>query len=122
MSKLNNGKPAHGSCAVEHGKLEGATDTDYFYFFCPKCPDRFIMRLLDYEVRDQLGEHPYAEQTTKRAAKAFRIVLKLYCENCKLQDFVKIRNTGWQGGLHKDALYRIAPELENGSRHPLPTP
>ncbi len=47
MSKFNNGKPYHGSNAVSHGKLRGATDTDYFYFFCPKCAHRQIMRILE---------------------------------------------------------------------------
>ncbi len=38
MTKFNNGKPYHGSNAVEGGKLKGATDTDYFYFFLSKMP------------------------------------------------------------------------------------
>ena len=49
MSKFNNGKPYHGSDIVERGRLMGATvGSDYFYFFCPKCPDKYIMRILDH--------------------------------------------------------------------------
>lgn len=51
MSKFNSGKPYHGSSSVQKGNLHGATgETDYFYFFCPRCPDRRILRLLDYAV------------------------------------------------------------------------
>lgn len=53
MPKFNKGKAYHGSESVMNGGLKGSTDTDYFYFFCPKCPDQEIMRVLDYEVRAQ---------------------------------------------------------------------
>lgn len=109
MKHFNNGRPYHGSEAVADGRLEGATGlTDYFFFFCPKCPDRHIMRILDYEVRRELAENPVNEVLEKRAAKGFVLAFKLYCENCKHVDFVKIDNIGLQGGLHKDALYQFA--------------
>lgn len=105
MTKFNNGKPYHGSEAVENGGLEGATGkSDYFFFFCPKCPDRQIMRILDYEVRRELVENPANTALEKKAAKAFILAFKLYCENCKHTDFVKIDNIGLQGGLHRNAL------------------
>ena len=48
MDRFNNGEPYHKFDAVTGGRLEGATDAeDYFYFFCPKCPDREIMRILE---------------------------------------------------------------------------
>ncbi len=105
MKNFNNGKPYHGSEAVENGRLEGATGkTDYFFFFCPKCPERHIMRILDYGVHRDLVENPANKIMAKKAAKAFILVFKLYCEKCKHQDFVKIDNIGLQGGLHKNAL------------------
>jgi hypothetical protein len=105
MIKFNNGKPFHGSEAVMNGQLEGATGkTDYFFFFCPKCPDHQIMRVLDYGILRELPENPANEIFEKKAAKAFVLGFKLYCENCKHKDFVKIDNIGLQGGLHKHAL------------------
>lgn len=109
MTKFNNGKPYHGSADVEHGKLQGATaETDYFYFFCPKCPDRYILRILDYGVHSQDAEHPYKGQVTKKAKRGFALAFRLYCENCKLEDFVKISNTGWQGGKYADVMRSFA--------------
>ncbi|HEV2694540.1 MAG TPA: hypothetical protein VG347_16725 [Verrucomicrobiae bacterium] len=105
MKKFNSGKPYHGSSAVANGKLQGATGgTDYFFFFCPNCPDRHIMRVLDYEVRGELAENQANEVLTKKAEKAFVLAFKLYCEKCKHEDFVKIDNIGLQGGFHKDTL------------------
>jgi len=104
MTSFNNGNPYHGSIAVEDGKLQGATDTDYFYFFCPKCPDKRIMRILDYETRNQEDENPYNTEFKKKAKKGFTLALQLYCEKCKHMDFVKISNMGWQEGTHTEAL------------------
>jgi hypothetical protein len=105
MSEFNDGKPYRGSEAVEKGRLQGATGmADSFFFFCPKCPERHIMRILDYAVHGELAENPTNKLFAKKAAKAFILVFKLYCEKCKHEDFVKIDNIGLQGGLHKDAL------------------
>ncbi len=112
MSKFNNGKPYHGSDAVKGGKLQGATDTDYFYFFCPKCPDKQIMRILDYGLHASEDENPYNAKMKKKAKEGFTLVFKLYCENCKLMDFVKISNMGQQGGSYREVLARIG----NGQR------
>lgn len=108
MKQFNNGKPYHGSEAVENGRLEGATGlTDYFFFFCPQCPDRHILRILDYSVHRELAENPANKILEKKAAKAFILVFKLYWENCRHEDFVKIDNIGLQGGLHKSALLQF---------------
>lgn len=108
MHRFNNGKPYHGSADVEHGKLQGATaETDYFYFFCPKCPDKHILRILDYGVHAELKEHPYKDQVTKEAKRAFILVFELYCERCGFTDFVKISNVAWQGGNYADAMNRF---------------
>ncbi len=104
MLKFNNGKPYHGSSAATGGKLQGATDTDYFYFFCPNCLDKRIMRILDYEVRVEQNENPYNKEFKKKAKKGFTLAFQLYCENCKHTDYVKISNMGWQGGTHAEAL------------------
>ena len=98
MAKFNRGKPYHGSSAVEDGKLTGATDTDYFYFLCPKCPDKEIMRVLEYEVRAHQNDNPYNEFFKRKAVDGFILTFHLYCENCKHEDFTKISNMGWQGG------------------------
>ncbi|RKU24567.1 hypothetical protein C6497_17240 [Candidatus Poribacteria bacterium] len=105
----------HGTDKVTRGKLTGMTDTDYFYFLCPECPDEQIMRILDAIQLDKL--EPDHEQLTMEQLKAYNdscksnakshigISLKIYCENCRLTDIVKISNTGWQEGkLHKSRL------------------
>jgi predicted RNA-binding Zn-ribbon protein involved in translation (DUF1610 family) len=94
---FNGGKPYHGSEAVSGGRLTGTTDTDYFYFFCPRCGDRHIMRVLDYHVQCEGQLKAYPDEKPKQA-RDFNIVLQLHCPNCKLTDFVKISNTGWQKG------------------------
>lgn len=107
MTTFNDGKPYHGSEAVQDGKLTGATDgTDYFYFFCPKCPDKRLLRLLDYEVRAKEEKHPYADHVDVVAPKGFTLAFKLLCDNCLFTDFVKVSNMGWQGGKHEEALAR----------------
>ena len=106
MSKFNNGKPYHGSDAVKHGKLQGATDaTDYFYFFCPKCPDKEIMRILEYGEYAK-EDNKYNAHCKRKAKYGFKLAFKLYCEKCGHSDFVKISNMGWQGGKRSEALSR----------------
>ena len=107
MNKFNNGLPYHGSVAVKGGKLQGATDTDYFYFFCPKCPGRQIVRILEYGVHDQKDKNSYNDELKMKAKGGFTLVFKLHCEKCGHTDFVKISNMGWQGGTHSEVLERI---------------
>lgn len=105
MRPFNNGRPYHGSDAVEDGRLEGATGkTDYFFFFCPNCLDRHIMRVLDYDVRSEMAENPANTHYKKQAGRGFILAFKLYCEKCKHEDFVKIDNIGLQEGLHQNAI------------------
>ena len=97
-SEFNNGEPYHGD-KVMGSKLRGATDTDYFYFFCPQCEGDHVMRILDYG--DHHPVHPnnrYNACFTRKAAVGFTLVFQLHCEKCKLTDFVKISNEGWQTG------------------------
>ncbi len=105
MTKFNNGKPYHGSDEISDGKLQGATgETDYFYFFCPKCPDREIMRILEYGEHAPKRDNEYNDLLKSKAKYGFTLVFKLFCEKCEYEDFVKISNTGWQRGKHSDIL------------------
>ena len=81
MTKFNSGKPYSGSQAAQGGGLTGATDTDYFYFFCPKCPDKHIMRVLEYGFREEADENPYNAYYKKKAKNGFTMAFKLFCES-----------------------------------------
>jgi hypothetical protein len=97
----------HGSQAIQGGKLRGATDnTDYFYFFCPKCEGNNIMRLLDYTIHEENEKNRYDDlpEINSKSAKEFTLQFKLHCERCKHSDTVKISNMGWQGGDHSKTL------------------
>ena len=107
MLKFNGGNPYHGSGAVKKGQLKGATgETDYFYFFCPKCPDKQIVRILEYGVHAEEAENPYNKDCKSKAKYGFTLAFKLHCEKCGHTDFVKLSNTGWQGGTLSEFLAR----------------
>lgn len=110
MSAYNPNKSYHGSKAVEQGRLRGATDTDYFYFFSPKCSDDRIMRILDYSVLQEEGRNPFNDQLSPKAVQAFIIAFKLHCQQCGLSDFVTVSNTDWQGGTHSEALRMLGAD------------
>jgi hypothetical protein len=94
---FNRGRPFHGSEHVAKGGLKGTADTDYFYFFCPRCPDQYIMRVIDFKIVKD-GPVEYAKELSPAAHREFIIALELHCQNCGHDDFVKIANMGWQGG------------------------
>ncbi|OUM02850.1 hypothetical protein [Variovorax sp. JS1663] len=106
MTQFNNGKVYHGSDAVQGGRLQGATaETDYFYFFCPNCPDKEMLRVLDHGVRHEQPDNPYDTKVGgPKSATGFVLALKVHCRKCGFTDFVKIGNLGWQGGKHQEAL------------------
>lgn len=57
-----------------------------------------MMRILDYEIcAEELG-NPYNTELSPKAEKAFTLACKLHCQKCEHVDFVKISNTGRQGG------------------------
>lgn len=95
--KPNRGQPFHGSNKVEGGALTGKTDTDYFYFICPKCDEDQMMRVLDYEIQMEGPPEAYPDEKPKQK-RDFTLAFKIYCPTCKMKDFVKISNVGWQGG------------------------
>lgn len=108
MQKFHGGQPYHGSRAVEQGKLRGATgETDYFYFFCPQCPGDEIMRILEYDVHAEQPDNPYNDHCRSKAKYGFILAFKLHCEKCRHTDFVKVSNTGWQGGQQEQILARF---------------
>lgn len=114
-NKFNNGKPYHGSEKVMNGKLEGATDrTDYFYFFCPKCPNKEIMRILEYGEHRKELVNEYNESCKSKARYGFTLAFKLYCEKCGFSDYIKISNLGLQSGQHPQVIRDVNSNPENG--------
>ena len=108
MRKFNGGKAYHGSSDVKDGNLHGATgESDYFYFFCPKCPGDEVMRILEYGPHAEETENPYNDKCKSKAKYGFTLAFKLHCEKCSHTDFVKVSNTGWQGGQHQQILSRF---------------
>lgn len=74
--------PAHGTNEVQGGKLEGSTETDYFYFDCPRCgANQYGLDVELLGIRDDSGpSHPMART----------ILLGLNCQLCGLRDLTKI--------------------------------
>jgi hypothetical protein len=89
---FNSGKGYHGSEAVSGGKLSGKTgSTDYFFFQCPKCADGQVLRVLEYQFRD---DAIHTKREEKKIPKMFfNLALHLYCPVCQFDDFVKIDNS-----------------------------
>lgn len=101
-------KLPHGTECVLDGRLRGATDvTDYFYFFCPKCPDDRLLRILDYQLIHEEPGNKYNNICKRMAHRSFIIGFDIACEQCGLRERVKISNMGWQDGTHSAALRRI---------------
>lgn len=103
QTKFNDGKAYCSSDAVKGGKLHGATDSDYFYFFCPSCSNNQLMRILDYDIQVEHPEIPHPDLKPK-AARGFVLAFMLHCPKCGLTDFTKIGNLRWQEGTHSEAL------------------
>jgi hypothetical protein len=88
----------YGTVEVSGGKLTGKTDTDYFYFLCPRCDGGGSerMRVIRY---GQLPDGQFKYQDLRPLAPySFNFSFELYCEKCKLHTVVKFMNEGIQGG------------------------
>lgn len=111
-------KPTHGTEAVMEGRLRGATDaTDYFYFFCPRCPEDRILRVLSSQFTCDEPGNQYNDHFKRKVARSFIIALEVFCEQCGLHDCIKVSNIGWQHGTHADALKR--PQEASPQKHKL---
>ena len=107
MEVFNDGEPYHGSTRIVGGNLKGATaSSDYFYFFCPNCPESEILRILEYREHEPKKPNPYNDTCKSEAKYGFTLAFKLYCEQCGLSDFVKVSNAGLQSGKHTHVLMR----------------
>lgn len=112
MDQLGLWDVCHGSEDVMGGKLKGATDTDYFYFLCPKCGGNQILKILDFVVKHD-GPVEYAPKLRKDARRDFTIAFELKCGACGLHDIVKVSNIGWQDGKLKNC-----PRLDKAALKP----
>jgi len=94
---FNGGKAYHGTEDVTGGKLCGRTGkTDYFFFLCPKCDGKQVMRPLEYEFREAAAT---IREEMKRPNQYFNLALHLYCPTCQFEDFIKIDNNHQAGML-----------------------
>lgn len=94
----------HGTPKVTQGKLKGETcRTDYFYFLCPRCDGKQMLRILKYETRLDEPENDYNQFYKKKASSRFILGFRLRCEKCGLEDYTKISNIGFQEGDIKNA-------------------
>ncbi len=93
--KFDDGTPFHGSKNVRDGKLTGATDTDYFQFYCPECPGKQVLEKLNYKVME---DRPLDDPEMRSWANPgherrwFALAIELRCPGCGLRDCVKIGN------------------------------
>ncbi|MEE8573890.1 MAG: hypothetical protein V3T30_00630 [Thermodesulfobacteriota bacterium] len=102
---------AHGSSSVMGGKLKGATDTDYFNFFCPDCGGSHVLQLLNFKVVVD-GPVEYDKEERSNAKKDFILAFELYCRRCGFKDFVKVSNLGWQEGEIGISVFDKRDELK----------
>lgn len=93
---FNAGRPYHGSEAIAGGKLSGRTGkTDYFFFLCPKCNDGNVLRVLEFENRDDAPSKNRGEK--RRPSMNINLALHLHCTVCDFEDFIKIDNNHPRG-------------------------
>jgi hypothetical protein len=89
--------PYHPSQEVTDGKLRGVTDyAGHFHFLCPRCADNQILQIPDFSI-ERDGPAEYAKKDRPKARRDFKIAFKLYCPECRFEDFIEIANDGIQG-------------------------
>ena len=88
---FNNGKPFHGSEAVENGKLQGRTETQYFYLLCPVCNNGKTLQISEY-----------MEETKEPQNHGFTLAFHLKCSECKFDDFIKVCDNAEEDKLYTD--------------------
>lgn len=89
----------YGTDDVKRGKLTGTTDTDYFYFLCPRCDGggSEVMRILDIGTSD---DYKFMKDKGNPEIKTpFHFSFELFCDKCRLHTVVKLTNVnGLLGG------------------------
>jgi len=88
-----------GTEDVRNGELTGTTDTDYFYFLCPKCNDggTEVMRIINYGNSDDFKFR--TDDGKPKIKKPFHFSFELFCDKCKTHTVVKLTNVnGLLGG------------------------
>src|SRR5215468_3888459 len=69
-------------------------------------PARFKLTARKRAEFEQAKHRGYPQQIRPRVKRDFVIAFQLYCPECRLVDFVKVSNLGWQGGLlHRNGLW-----------------
>jgi hypothetical protein len=82
---------------VEGGGVTGRTDTDYFYFNCPKCQG-----ILQWHVTGFAIGRSYLAAKRELDIPMEHIELEIHCRACHLSGTIKINNDNWQGGRHNE--------------------
>lgn len=80
--------PQHGTGEVMEERLRGRTDTDYFYFLCPRCGQIIQVELLQSVDHGAGVTHHFG----------------CYCTQCHFLSRFKIPQgeDGWEGGTLQD--------------------
>jgi hypothetical protein len=76
------------------------------------------MQILDFDVVKD-GPVEYSPESRPKVRRDFILAFKLWCRTCGLTVFVKISNTGWQGGKITNQLCPppgLYPDKESGTR------
>jgi len=92
--------------SVMDGGVMGTTDTDYFYFLCPKCDG-----VLQWQV---LCLVEGMSRVPGRTAPHQHIQLEIWCRDCRLGGTIKLDNNCWQGGqIHTAPIRKTKTLLED---------
>jgi hypothetical protein len=87
-------KSSTGSCVVQRIRI--------ISIFSVRNAETITLEILDFKVVKD-GPVEYAKEERSKAKRDFIIAFQLFCRRCKLVDFVKVSNVGWQGGQLKNS-------------------